>query len=438
MNFITYIVRGSFPFFEQLFVKRRRLVLFVLMPLVSLLFHIAIFGTDLVGIHVWRQTQTMGTITNFYEAFGRWDFNIFTPHINDYGISQDGRGLYCMEFPLMQYIVAWFYFILRVPITEVWLVRVLMFGVGLGTVFGIEALMRHIFRIDRSLPLVAAWMLLFSPVFYYYMLNPMPDNVALGFSIWGLAIFFKVYEYDHQSTSTELRRYLECLLGSLLLALAALVKLPYVLFTVPVVILIIDDFLYQYAARWRSVAVLLMLFGCLVSPAWWYMSVVGHWQGNGVVLGILDSRLTAWQWLDIFAFHWYSTQFELLLNYAATPFYLFGIASLFIPVLRRRLFAYYRGEAIAVIGLAVAWISYLAFEANMIGRTHDYYLMPFLPHLLIVATMGYIALKWFLPPLKTKTLSMPSVLGQSYSLLLSLLPPTSAYSSVGTPTTPIR
>jgi hypothetical protein len=66
---------------------------------ISFLMHYQHFSKDLISIHAWRQTQTQSTINNFYEE----DMNILNPRKNDRGTTD---GIFRMEFPLMQWIVA--------------------------------------------------------------------------------------------------------------------------------------------------------------------------------------------------------------------------------------------------------------------------------------------------------------------------------------------
>ena len=65
---------------------------------ISIFQHYRIFSQDLIGYHVWRQTQTQTVIENFvYE-----DFNILNPRINDLYYED---GIFRREFPLAQWIL---------------------------------------------------------------------------------------------------------------------------------------------------------------------------------------------------------------------------------------------------------------------------------------------------------------------------------------------
>lgn len=100
--------------------------------------------------------------------------------------------------------------------------RIFMFIVGLFSVFGMYKLLLSIFQ-NYKVALIAAWTFNFSPCFYYYTINPLPDNLALCCSIWGLAFFF----FWMNENSKKL-----LLLSGLFLCIGALCKLPFILYYV--------------------------------------------------------------------------------------------------------------------------------------------------------------------------------------------------------------
>jgi hypothetical protein len=152
--------------------KHYRLVLFSI-PVISFLLHFHVFNLDLIGIHVWRQTETQTVINNFY----RGDFNILNPHVN--GLA-DTDQLHRMEFPLMQWIIALLYKIFGPHIA---VTRLTIFTIGMCSVYGMFVFCSNIFN-NKGLAALAAWCFNFSPVFYYYTVNPMPDNLALCGGVW--------------------------------------------------------------------------------------------------------------------------------------------------------------------------------------------------------------------------------------------------------------
>src|SRR5690606_9089514 len=160
--------------------KTIRNIILLSIVVISTLMHLKHFSKDLMSIHVWRQTQTQSTIVNFYEE----DMNILNPRRNDRGNTE---GIYRMEFPLMQWLTACLY---KVFGHHLMITRILMFLIGLLMVFGMYKLLFALFR-NTTLSLIGAWTFNFSPSFYYYTINPLPDNLALCCSVWGLATFFQ-------------------------------------------------------------------------------------------------------------------------------------------------------------------------------------------------------------------------------------------------------
>ena len=108
----------------------RYLILFSIV-VISFLQHYNHFTKDLMSIHVWRQTQTQSIIMNFYEE----DMNIFNPRRNERG---DGDGIFRMEFPLMQWLVACIY---KVFGDHLIICRIFMFIIGLISLLGIYKLL---------------------------------------------------------------------------------------------------------------------------------------------------------------------------------------------------------------------------------------------------------------------------------------------------------
>ena len=187
---------------------RRKLVVYIVIPLLSFALHFHIFPRDLVGFHAWRQTQTQINVENFYSE----DMNILYPRINERG---DGDGIHRMDFPLMQWIFALVYRLLG---HDVLLSRLLSFVIGVVTLYGFNHLIRNVFRDNRH-AVFGVWAFCFSPVFYYYTVNPMPDNFALCCSVWGMALFFKYI---------RTKSLIDASLSAVCLGVATLAKPPFV------------------------------------------------------------------------------------------------------------------------------------------------------------------------------------------------------------------
>jgi 4-amino-4-deoxy-L-arabinose transferase-like glycosyltransferase len=323
--------------------------------------HLPHLNKELMSNHAWRQTQTQSTINSFYEE----DMNIFNPRRNERG---NGDGLFRMEFPLMQWLVAAAY---KVAGKHLLITRLFMLITGFLSVWGIFRLLRSLFG-NETMALMGAWAFNFSPAFYYYTINPLPDNLALCCSIWGLAFFFD----GHQS-----RKLLHLCAGGLLLSIGALCKLPFILyFIVP---------FWVFLLRWKKNGLNKPLFrdafavlSFAILPLAWYLSVMAGWKGNGIVQGVLGKNTDFSLIGEYLRYHLITTLPESLINYAAVPFF----AAAFYFIGRNKTYRHFLFPVFIVWSIAI--LAYFFFEINMIEKVHDYYLFPFYPILFILVAYG--------------------------------------------------
>ena len=329
--------------------------------LISFLMHFEHFPKELMSIHVWRQTQTQSTINNFYEE----DMNILNPRRNDRG---DGDGIFRMEFPLMQWLVAATYHLFGKHLI---VTRIIMFIIGLFSVFGIYKLLLYLFRIE-TLAIIGAWTFNFSPAFYYYTINPLPDNLALCCSIWGLAFFFK-YVSD--------QRLLSIILSGIFLSLGTLCKLPFIVYyIVPIVYFVY--FIIKKGFEKKLFIRTIAMFSWSIAPIAWYLTVIPQWHGNVIVKGMLKNEDSFGKIFDSLWFNFSSTLPELLLNYGSTLLFVAGFYFLF----KRK--AYKNVRFLMLLGLSIMVLVYFFFEINAIAKVHDYYLFPFYPLLFSLVAYG--------------------------------------------------
>ncbi|MFL5753343.1 MAG: glycosyltransferase family 39 protein [Bacteroidia bacterium] len=327
--------------------------------LISLLMHLPVFNRDLVGVHVWRQSQTQINIENF----AYHDFNIL--NTKSYNMNNPDQVLR-YEFPLMQWVFACFYKLFG---NHIFISRFLSFIIGLFSVYGIYKLLGHLFS-SRWLSMAGAWAFSFSPVFYYYTVNPLPDNLALCTGIWSLYHFFSFI---------GLKRNKNLVFSFFFLLLATLSKLPFILYGIPWLLYFIKNIRLSP----KNVLFKVGLSTLFLSPALaWYYWVIPQWEGNGIVKGILDTRQSGAEIFHILQSNLISTLPELLVNYGSLLFFLTGLFF----ALKIKPFRHPMGTYLAFLGTGL--LLYFFFEMNMIGTVHDYYLFPFLPLLFILVTYG--------------------------------------------------
>lgn len=335
---------------------------FILLAIVLLgiVLHWNIWNLDIMGIHAWRQTQTMTVVENFASE----DMNILHPRINARG---DGDGIFRMEFPLMQWIFAWFYVWLG---NNLLVARILTFFIAMCSALGFYTLLRQ-YQLSKTISSLGAWCFSWSPVLFYYAVNPLPDNLALCMAIWAF-VFLK----KHQATSSTQA----IVLFSLFLAVATAVKLPYILFGAGFIPIFIRDL---KSAAYKKALFKSAVLGVIILPALaWYAWVIPQWTNHALLGGIgaeetfdyKSALTTIWGTL-------HSLLPELFLNYGSVLFFLLGLG-VFLRTSSR--FQRYKVELSVLLFLAL----YYLYEVNMIGLAHDYYLFPFLPFLFLVVTAG--------------------------------------------------
>jgi len=372
---------------EQKYHKLTKIILFITIPIISIIMHFNAFNLDLMGIHVWRQTQTQSTIINFYEE----DMNIMNPRVNPRG---DGDGIFRLEFPIMQWLFAGVY---KVFGNHIIITRILSFIIGLLSLYGLYTLLKIIF--NSLTGLLGAWAFNFAPVFYYYTICPMPDNFALCCAIWGLAFFLKWKDANQIKLLW---------LSGIFLSLGALAKLPFIIYFVfPATFILLQLLKRSTQIHTKSIWYLLLF---ALPPLAWYAWVVPTWKGNGIVQGFLANTPTATRYFELLQHNLVSLLPELLVNYAAMPFFLAGWYFLF----KKKVYKNIAFMPFALLGITLLF--YFLFELNMIGKAHDYYLFPLMPFIFII--IGYGIKNLFLSEIKWARIT---------SLLLLLVLPFTCY-----------
>jgi hypothetical protein len=337
-----------------------------LLLLISGAMHFSYFSRELTGFHVWRQTQTQSTILNFYEE----DMQILNPRKNDRG---DGTGIFRMEFPLMQWSIACLY---QVFGKHLWITRLCMFIISLCSAMGMYFLVYRLFT-NRQIALIAAWALSFSPCFFYYAVNPLPDNLALCFSIWGIVNFVSWIQNNNP---------FNLLVCGILLSLGTLCKLPFILYFAAPASYLIAQLFTQKSTFTQFCSRLGTVFGLAIFPLLWYVWVIPTWHHTEIDGGILTNTESWHTILDYLKGNLISVLPELLLNYGSVPLFLAGLFFLF----RNQSYKHPYFIFFSCWGLSV--LAYFFFEINLIGVMHDYYLFPFFPLLFVMVSYGAASL----------------------------------------------
>lgn len=345
--------------------QKRTLVILISAIVLFVLMHIRIFPLDLIGFHVWRQTQTQTVIDNFYEE----DPNILHPRINARG---DGTGIYRTDFPLMQWIIAGVYHITG---NSVLVTRIMMclFSV-LGMLF-LYGFLQQRFKSENT-ALAAAIMYVFTPMMYYYGMVPLVDVFALMLTMAGLWLWYRFYE----------QQQLADFIGVVFMFIvAAMIKTPFILYLAGLGVFVFIR-LYNKTYSLKSTITYCLIAVVISTPGLiWIYTVLRDMSdiNNPVVGGVFSAdALTPGKYLSYLQFYVVSLLPGVLTGYIS--FIVFVIGLLYVAKRVRRFTAF----GMSMLIVCALLICYVLYEAPAMHTAHDYYFMPFLPIIFLVVAFG--------------------------------------------------
>lgn len=337
--------------------------LLVLLSL-QVLLHLPFLNLPPCSIHVWRQCNTLAVSRNFYEE----DNRILLPRVDRRG---DQSGVTGMSFPAYEWLLAQVY---QFAGTENAVHRGFSLLISLITLLAAAACFRCLSE-SPWLGVAGAWVIAWSPEFFYHSINALPDVLALAaaFSfLWAGLVWRKK------------RTLILQVVALLLLTLAGLIKMQYGLFGVFLGALLLHDHLHVRPFRRIHSAVWLLggsisFFTVLV----WYRYANALTEASLLTDFVLTIRpVTALsEAAGIVLKNTLSDLPELMLNYANTIFFLIGLW-VFIAFKNQR--GDWRWPLLAAGIVQLIW--YMLMLEQM--RVHQYYLLPFLLISTLVVLIG--------------------------------------------------
>lgn len=323
----------------------------------ALLRLVGICNPPLEVSHSWRQTTVAMVARNFYEV----DANILYPRID---IGGDLTGITGMEFPLLNWLI---YLVSLLFGYADWYGRLINLIV---TSVGCWYFYRLLKRFFGERHAFCATLILCASLWFAYARKIMPDTFSMSLVIIG--IYYGIDYLLHK------RRRVGSLVGYVLLTMAGVLsKLPSGYLLVVFLMPIVDKTVPLCRKVWFLVASLVML----PPVAWWYFLWVPHlvetyglwhffmgeglWQGMGEIwhhLGITLSRF-----------------YDNALKYIGFVLFTGGLMMAFVR--RQRLL-------LRLLGLASAAFMLVMFASGETFYKHDYYVVPFVPVMAMVAGYG--------------------------------------------------
>jgi len=332
-----------------------KLILFLF--LLQFVVHVKYSNYPPVGFHLWRQTMGLSVARNFYEE----EMNILKPRLDSRG---ELTGITGMEFPVVNYLIAVSYKIFGLnDITPRYII--LLFSL---VAIAYSYLFFKLLFGGKLYGFVAAFFLIFSPLFCYYSFVVMPEVPSLSF------LFVSLYHlklWEGSSRAYHLILSLFFLSFSALIKVNSLISLPFFFFLL-------------YKKRGLDFKNLFFVFLSVALVAGWYFYAryLSYTYKNfdfrlspnlpHDIDEILNSTKRVFiQWLP-----------ELYINYAQFIFFLLGIYS-------GLKFKSRYGDVLNFVFLyGVGLIFYMIMFYPAL-YWHDYYMVASLPFLISICVVGF-------------------------------------------------
>lgn len=292
------------------------------------------------------------------------------PRLNTFNNGEDNIRRF--EFPLLQWEIAQFE---RWLGEDIVIVKVFVFLIGLLVIFTFFGIIRDQFG-DTLTAGFSAVFLLYSPLFYYYTICPMPDMLALAFGF-----IYVLFILRHRKS----QRRFDLVAASIALSLAALCKLPFLMYSILSIFFFFQGLSErkEFVRRLKTYALPQFLF--LIPAFAWYIWVIPTWGANPVLTGHLDEGIDFQEYAKILKYHGGVMFPQILLSLPIWLLLLYGTYYFF------KSWRNYKW----VLYLALITFLYLMLELKPIGVIHDYYMFPFLIWLYTLVAIGvFHALKY--------------------------------------------
>lgn len=309
--------------------------------------------------HNWRQTTVTMVSRNFYEV----DNNIFLPRID---IAGEKSGITGMEFPLLNYLV---YLVAELFGYDHWygrLINLIISSLGLWFFY---LLLRKYF--DKNVAFYSTIILIVS-IWFQFSRKVMPDTFSMSLIIAGI-----YYGTNYLEKVNKKKQYLYLFSYFILTLLGILSKLPSAYLLVIFSIFLFDK---KISLTRKFIFSLVSVF-CLIPVAYWYFIWVPHlveeygfwhfFMGKSFKLGITE----IYENLSLTLSRFYDTA----LKFIGFGVFIYG---LIISIIKKQM------NVIIIFILSFLSFSVIIFKAGFTFSHHNYYIIPFVPVMTLIAGYG--------------------------------------------------
>lgn len=315
--------------------------------------------------HNWRQTTVTMVSRNFLEV----DNNIFYPRID---IAGEKSGITGMEFPLLNYMI---YIIAKIFGYQHWygrLINLLISSIGLFYFF---KLTRKYFTEQVAF---SSTIVLAVSIWFQFSRKVMPDTFSMSLMI---ACIYYGSNYLENTLSKNNFLYLICY--GVLMSLGVLSKLPSGFLLVVFVLFLLDK---NISIKRKVIFSIVSLIGILPVVIWYYYWVpylvdkYGFWHffmGKGFSQGFNEILQNLNETLSKF--------YDTALKFIGFGVFLYGLG-----------YSIIKGDSKIYFLFILTFISFsiIIFKAGYTFPHHNYYIIPFVPVMALIAGYGLSKIKY--------------------------------------------
>ncbi|MBR5093223.1 MAG: glycosyltransferase family 39 protein [Bacteroidales bacterium] len=323
----------------------------------ALLRLVGITNPPLEVSHSWRQTTVAMVARNFYEV----DANILYPRID---VGGDLSGITGMEFPLLNWLIALMAFLFGYADWYGRLINLVVSSVGCWYFY------RILKRFFGERHAFCATIILCVSLWFAFARKMMPDTFSMSLVMMGM--YYGVDYLFHE------RRRIGNLLGYILLTMAGVLsKLPSGYILIVFLLPIFDRTLPLRRKAWFVVSTVALL----LPVVWWYFLWVPHlvetygihhfFMGEGLGQGLSD----LWNEWGLVLKRFYATAI------LYTGFAVFVVGLFFAFLNKQKML-------LRVVALSAFAFLLVMLSAGWTFIHHDYYMVPFVPVMALVAGYG--------------------------------------------------
>ncbi len=333
----------------------------------------SIFNHYPSNIHAWAQADRYALSLCFLEN----GFDLFHPCTFHYNLQFPAKiplviedGITAVDFPLNEYLIALIMKITGNTSPAIFRLYILIYSlIGLLYLFKLS----YLFSKSTFYSYVVVCFALSSPVFFYYQISFLPSIPSLASLFIGLYYFFR---YKNTSVNSNL------FLALLFLTLAALYRLPFVIFLFSIILIQLRNFATTKKIVWQECFIYIFSIS-IVASYFCFNSFLRYKYGSIFLGGILPASspsqfieflLTS---MNTWGTHYFTIYHYLLLLFLVVCF-LFSIKA---PHNKPLYFSF-----ILFVFLSALGVSFYSVLMIQQFQNHDYYFLDtFYPILLFVA-----------------------------------------------------